>query len=135
MMGSSIINPIIKRFINRQGQVSYFTAFFADKMIMRADVRIKSVKSAPKINFIYFSLFNEYVQVAVNCAHTQVGKIFFQFFKEPVSRRMIRAALQEFENAFPLSAPFVKLNYCFSLLFPNRKRSKIVIPGRYYENL
>lgn len=71
---------------------------------MRSDIGVEAVKGAPEIDLLDQSLLDQDVQVAIDRAHAQVGKLPLQLIVDPVGGGMYSRVLQQLENPFPLLA-------------------------------
>jgi len=99
-----IRDPVIQRIVHRNIQVYHRIAVIADKMIMRLYAGLKPVKRAPKVDFVDKSLFDQNIEVAVDCPHAEIGKLIFQLMIQPVCGRVNICIFENFKDTVTLFA-------------------------------
>ena len=91
---SRAIDSIVQASIDRQLQINDRTTALTDKVVVRSDIGIEAIKSAPKIDLLYQSLLDQDAEITIHRTHAQIGELVPQLIVEPVGGGMSSRTLQ-----------------------------------------
>lgn len=99
-----LLNLLIQITLLAYFQIGDLTAIVADKMIVRIDVTVESVKRTAHSQFMNKTIFDQDIQIAIDIAQTEFGKFLAQLIINPHRRRMAGGIAQKLQNPLALAA-------------------------------
>lgn len=106
---SGAAHSLVQLFIYRYLQVDDPVTPLAYEVVVRFGIRLEPVECTAELPLRYQPLLHEYVEVAVDGAHAQVGELVFQLLIQPGCSRMPACVSEQFEYLLTLGAVVVTL--------------------------
>lgn len=101
------VDLLVQRLVNWQLQIDDRAAVLTDKVVVRSDIGVETIESAPEIDLFDQSLLDQDIEIAIDRTHAQAGKLRLHLIVDPLRGGMPSRVLQQLENPIPLSASLV----------------------------
>ena len=88
-------HPLVQSVIDRQLEIRYRSAPFADEVIVGLCVGIETIKGTSEIYLPNEFLLDEDIQIAVYSTHAEIGKLLLHPLKNPVCSRVASCVSEE----------------------------------------